>query len=177
MVGCPCHLTALLAGKASHELPIKLDDFLIDIYFYLDKSSKRQQTLNKFMDEFNITMKKVTKHVVTRWLSLGKSLARVIVQWDALEAFFESEAPAVRKRSRKPTDENEMPPAKKRKSNDPQNVQKTQHMATVETSNEAKGKKVADPRSLQKSQHMASEERHNEFDLASFMFKQKVQCH
>ena len=38
--GCLCHLIHIAAEKASQELPFSLDNVLIDIYYYLDKSSK-----------------------------------------------------------------------------------------------------------------------------------------
>ena len=34
---------------------------------------------------------KIIKHVTTHWLSLGKSLDRTPLQWDALESYFLSE--------------------------------------------------------------------------------------
>ena len=39
----------------------------------------------------NTQVKKIIKHVTTRWLSLGKSLDRTLMQWDALESYFLSE--------------------------------------------------------------------------------------
>ena len=144
VVGCPCHLIALAAGKAANALPVKVDDFIIDIYFYLDKSSKRQQNLNSFMDEFNITMKKVTKHVVTRWLSLGKCIPRILHQWDALEAFFKSEVPAFTK--------------KKRADDAPASSKKWVH-------------EDASPNEPPAKKHPSAD---NEIDLAQFIFKQQV---
>jgi hypothetical protein len=34
--GCPCHLVHIAAHKAAEKLPIKFEDLLIDIYYYLD---------------------------------------------------------------------------------------------------------------------------------------------
>lgn len=42
--GCPCHLLHI-AETASKSLPITTKELLVDIYFYLDKSSKRYKTL------------------------------------------------------------------------------------------------------------------------------------
>ena len=33
-------------------------------------------------------VRKVIKHVSTRWLSLGKCLERTLMQWDSLESYF-----------------------------------------------------------------------------------------
>ena len=40
IMGCPCHLMHLAAQKACKELPVKVDELLIYIYYYLDKSSE-----------------------------------------------------------------------------------------------------------------------------------------
>ena len=37
-------------------------------------------------------VRKILKHALTRWLSLGKCVCRLIAQWGALEKFFEKEA-------------------------------------------------------------------------------------
>ena len=39
----------------------------------------------------NTEVKKIIKHVTTRWLSLGRSLDRTLLQWDALQPYFLSE--------------------------------------------------------------------------------------
>ena len=38
VVGCPCHMIHDTVEKASKSLPLAIDELLIDIYFYLDKS-------------------------------------------------------------------------------------------------------------------------------------------
>ena len=43
------------------------------------------------MNFTNTQVKKIIKHVTTCWLSLGKSLSRTVMQWDALELYFLSE--------------------------------------------------------------------------------------
>ncbi|KAJ8050614.1 Zinc finger BED domain-containing protein 5 [Holothuria leucospilota] len=87
-VGCACHLMALAAKKATKQLPCSVDDVLVDIYFYLDKSSLRQQTLKETHLLHGKEMKKILKHVQTRWLSLGHCLVRLIDQWNPLQQFF-----------------------------------------------------------------------------------------
>ena len=39
----------------------------------------------------NTEVKKMVKHITTHWLSLGKSLSRTLLQWNALESYFLSE--------------------------------------------------------------------------------------
>ncbi|KAJ8032743.1 Zinc finger MYM-type protein 6 [Holothuria leucospilota] len=89
--GCPCHLMHLTAEKASKELLLNVEEFLIDIYYYLDKSAKRKQELQAFQTLCGLESRKILKHVSTRWLSLGLSVKRVLEQWNALKDYFNKE--------------------------------------------------------------------------------------
>jgi len=77
-VGCPCHLIHIGPDKAARMLPLSVEDLLIDLYHYLDKSSKRIQTLREFQELCNIETRKILRHVCTRWLSVGICLKRVL---------------------------------------------------------------------------------------------------
>ena len=46
------------------------------------------QSARDFMEFNNNEVRKVIKHVSTRWLSLGKCLERTLMQWDSLESYF-----------------------------------------------------------------------------------------
>ena len=89
--GCPCHLIHIAAEKASQELPFSLDNVLIDIYYYLDKSSKRLASLEESHELYGVQHHKILKYVCTRWLSISKCLDRLLENWDALKAFYKSE--------------------------------------------------------------------------------------
>lgn len=91
VLGCICHLINLAAEKAAARLPAKVDDLLIDVFYYLEKSIKRKERLQKFQNLHNKETNKILKHVCTRWLSLGKCLGRLLDQWDPLLAFFKDE--------------------------------------------------------------------------------------
>ena len=39
ILGCACHLIHLAAAKAASALTVKVDELLVDVYYYLDKSS------------------------------------------------------------------------------------------------------------------------------------------
>ena len=84
MLGCPCHLIHLAAEKAASQLPVSVEDLLVDVFYYLDKSSKRKQELKHFQELCGVEMRKIVKHVSTRWLSLGKCIDRLLQQWPAL---------------------------------------------------------------------------------------------
>ena len=88
-IGCVANL-CLLAGVK--ELPIDVDDFFVDLYYYFDKSSKRKEILHEFQEFTNTKELKILKHCKTRWLSLDRAVKRVPQQWDALYAYFDREA-------------------------------------------------------------------------------------
>ena len=91
MLLCACHLTHLAASKAADTLNVKVEELLVDIYYYLDKSSKRHQQLKHFQALCNVETHKVLKHVSVRWLSIGICLGRLVEQWAPLSAMFKSE--------------------------------------------------------------------------------------
>ncbi len=88
--GCVCHLAnlALLAGVKA--LPIDVDDFFVDLYYYFEKSAKRKHDLHEFQHFTDTKELKILKHCKTRWLSLDRAVKRVIQQWPALYAYFDS---------------------------------------------------------------------------------------
>lgn len=91
VVGCVCHLINLAAEKGATCLPVKIDESIVDIYYYLEKSSKRKEKLKRFQQIHNTETRKILKHVCTRWLSLGICLSRILEQWNPLVSFFKEE--------------------------------------------------------------------------------------
>ena len=87
-VGCPYHLAPLCAGKRAKELSVNVEDFVIDLYDHFRRSAKRKTQLREYMEFNNNAVKKIIKHVSTRWLSRRKSLERTLKQWDSLESYF-----------------------------------------------------------------------------------------
>lgn len=94
--GCLCHLLNLAAQKSADALPFLFDDLLIDIYYYLEKSTKRKEGLKDFQDLCEVETHKILKHCCTRWLSLGKCLNRVLEQWECLTYYFAEECKNVK---------------------------------------------------------------------------------
>ncbi len=88
MQGCPCHRIHIAAQNAAEKLAIKIDELLIDIYYYLDKSSSRQVELQKCQELCNSEERKILKHVNTRWLSQGTCVNRLLRQWEPLQMMF-----------------------------------------------------------------------------------------
>ncbi|KAL1442126.1 hypothetical protein MTO96_046532 [Rhipicephalus appendiculatus] len=87
-IGCACHLINLAAEKGAVCLPAKVDEVLVDIFYYLEKSAKRKEALRQFQEIHDADFRKILKHVPTRWLSLGKCLTRLLDQWKPLLSFF-----------------------------------------------------------------------------------------
>ena len=72
--GCPCHLAYISAMKAnnafSDDVGLNVEDILIDLYYWFDKSSKRKGKLSEYFDFCDQDYQQVLKHVSIRWLSL-----------------------------------------------------------------------------------------------------------
>ena len=92
VLGCPCHLLHLAAEKGAGELPVSPGEILIAIYYYLEKSSKRNKAFKQVQQLCCVPNHAILKHVCTRWLSLEKSLDRLLEQWIPLQEYFCNEA-------------------------------------------------------------------------------------
>ncbi|KAL3058066.1 hypothetical protein OYC64_010282 [Pagothenia borchgrevinki] len=106
LVGCPCHLSALAAktgGKALRRFDV--EDFIIDLYYQFDKSAKRKHQLREFLVVNDVIVRKILKHVSTRWLSLNKCIERTLNLWEGLRSYILSTFDA---------DEDDMEPPSKR---------------------------------------------------------------
>ena len=64
-------------------LPVDVDDFFVDLFYYFEKSAKRKKDLREFQHFTDTKQLKVLKCCKTRWLSLEKAVHRVIQQWPA----------------------------------------------------------------------------------------------
>ena len=91
-LGCVCHLANLCLLAGAKALPIDIDDFFVDLYYYFDKSAKRKEVYREFQEFTGVQALKIVKHCKTRWLSLERAVKRVLQQWDALHAYFDKEA-------------------------------------------------------------------------------------
>lgn len=57
--GCACHLMHLAAGKAADQHPVKVVELLVDIYYYLEKSSKRKQKFRVCQERADVPKHKI----------------------------------------------------------------------------------------------------------------------
>lgn len=91
-IGCVCHLASLCLTAGIKALPLDVDDFFVDLYYFFDKSAKRKEEFRAFQDFVGVKELKILKHCPTRWLSLEKVIKRLLQQWDALHAYFDKES-------------------------------------------------------------------------------------
>ena len=89
--GCVCHRYHLAAEWAGKELPKNIEDFFLDIYYYMEKSTNRLKTFSDFQKACDVPQTKVKKHCPTRWLSLGETCTWVLDNWEPLNEFFSRE--------------------------------------------------------------------------------------
>lgn len=89
--GCLCHLLHICAQKAAKRLHCDVESLLVDIYYYLDKSSKRKKILIDCQKACGLEPYKILKFVSTRWLSLLEAINRLLSQWNAIVEFFSSD--------------------------------------------------------------------------------------
>ena len=87
---CNCHVAALIANHACKELPDFLDDLTIQIWYYFQKSPKRQRMFKEFQEFVDVKPHKLLKAGQTRWLSLEICVNRLLEQYDALLSYFRS---------------------------------------------------------------------------------------
>ena len=90
--GCPCHTVHNTAAKAAETFSevagFNIEDFLVDLYHYFDKSSKRKVTIEEFCLFCEQEFRKIIKYVSTRWLSLEAAVTRSLKVYPSLRSYF-----------------------------------------------------------------------------------------
>ena len=81
----------LAAETACKQLPVVVEDVLIEVSYYLDKSSNRHQGLKQFQSLCRVETCKILKYVSNYWLSLRKFNTRLLEQWEHLHEYFKAE--------------------------------------------------------------------------------------
>ena len=64
---------------------------MVDTFYYFDKSTKRKNGLSDYCTFCDVEFRRVLKYVSTRWLSLESVVSRVLLQYAALQTYFQSE--------------------------------------------------------------------------------------
>lgn len=92
VLGCPCHIIHNTAQKGSkafcESTHFDVDDFLVDLYYYFDKSTKRKFELAEFSSFCDVVYRKIIHHITVRWLSLQAAVDRALQQYEALRSYF-----------------------------------------------------------------------------------------
>ncbi|XP_050964414.1 uncharacterized protein LOC127164487 [Labeo rohita] len=89
-LGCICHLVQLATGCGIRAAQVPVEDILVGIYTHFDTSAKRCEVYKEFVDFTKSDHLKLLRYCSTRWLSLLTCIQRVLNQWDALQAYFNS---------------------------------------------------------------------------------------
>ena len=93
--GCPCHMIHNTAGHAekvfAQTTGFVVSDVLVDVYYYFEKSTKRQASLKDFCSFCDQDYRKVLKYGATRWLSKEACIQRVLQQYASLKSYFASQ--------------------------------------------------------------------------------------
>nr|XP_033330914.1 uncharacterized protein LOC117222954 [Megalopta genalis] len=88
VIPCIRHLFHLVTKHAYSVLPEDVGDFLSGVYSYFSKSDKRKQALEAKQKALNMTKLIILEPCLTRWLTLYKSIERILSQWPALWEVF-----------------------------------------------------------------------------------------
>ena len=67
---------------------VNVEDLLIDLYYWFDKSAKRNGVLAEYMEFCNEEKAKILKHGSTRWLSLERCIQRTLEKYSGLKSYF-----------------------------------------------------------------------------------------
>lgn len=92
IVRCNAHIQHLSAKYAMKEIPLNIENFLSDIYKYINHGSgKRRNRWELHQSSLHLTQLAILKPASTRWLSIGDCIERILRRWPALKSFFENE--------------------------------------------------------------------------------------
>jgi len=73
---------------------IDVEEFVVDLYYWFDKSTKRKNELRSYCVFCDQEYRSILKHVSTRWLSLEIAVDRSLRQFPSLKSYFLSEGEA-----------------------------------------------------------------------------------
>ncbi|KAK2711105.1 hypothetical protein QYM36_012322 [Artemia franciscana] len=99
VVGCVCHSLAPCASNASKEIPLEFDEFVRDVYNYIQHSPKRIAAYAEFQGITDTKNHRLLKVCDVRWLSLESVVMRILEQWRALKVYFYEEFKAIKSAS------------------------------------------------------------------------------
>ena len=75
VAGCLCHLADIAATEGNG---LNVENVLIDLYYWFDKSSKQKGKLLEYFEFCDQEYQNILKHVFTHWLSLEHCIERAL---------------------------------------------------------------------------------------------------
>ena len=97
LMGCPCHIAHNIAShgtkvfcKALND-NFNVEDFLVDLYFHFDWSSKRKNLFAEYCSFCDQEYAKIIKFHSVRWLGLSECLTRTLRLFPSLRSYFLSQ--------------------------------------------------------------------------------------
>ena len=92
---CPLHTVHNAFGKGMESLKerINLDQFVIDLHFFFERSAGRREDFKKMELITDITVHYLLRHCESRWLSIEKILVRIMEQFANIKTYFLTELP------------------------------------------------------------------------------------
>ncbi|CAL8119834.1 unnamed protein product [Orchesella dallaii] len=91
-IGCAAHIVHNSVETAADCLPLDVEAILAKIYKYFSIYTVRTESLKEFCEFVNIEYKGLLATSKTRWLSLGKSLERLLELYEGVKSYFLSES-------------------------------------------------------------------------------------
>ena len=79
---------AFLEGLKELKNEINLDEFAIDLHFFMKYSAAQREGYVNTVSVTEITAHSLLRHCTTRWLSSHKVLVRIIEQYENLKEYF-----------------------------------------------------------------------------------------
>ena len=93
--GCPLHTVHNGFGKGMTSLKerINLDQFVIDLHFFFERSAARRQDFKTMSSITDVSVHYLLRHCESRWLSIEKVLVRIMEQFPNIKTYFLNELP------------------------------------------------------------------------------------
>ncbi|CAM2723326.1 unnamed protein product [Rotaria socialis] len=85
---CFCHVLHNAVHAAHDELPIDIEAILCKLYSYFSRSAKRIESLKEYFEFVQTEFSVLLQHIRTRWLSLLRSIERLLENFEPLKLFF-----------------------------------------------------------------------------------------
>lgn len=87
---CHAHIVHNAVRHVVEKLDYDVESLVLKIYAHFSLSAKRRECLLEFAEFTNIQYSELSRHVVTRWLSLNPSIEKILKLWEALFSYFRS---------------------------------------------------------------------------------------